>query len=178
MPAEHPDQLRRWWWKSPLAARLLPAVALLAATGAGVVGAMPDAGGHGIANPPHPPQAPVGYLTPTNTTPTTTTTTTATTEPEPTTIPTSTPTTSRPPTTTTTSTSTTTTSRQTRPPRPTSTDTDERPRPTTNPHDDWVPVVTEGDRCSREGDFARTPDGAAASCRRADDGKLRWTTQW
>ncbi|TDD32402.1 hypothetical protein, partial [Saccharopolyspora elongata] len=53
-----------------------------------------------------------------------------------------------------------------------------RPTTTSTGDDDWVPEVTEGERCSREGDVGRTSSGAAASCERDDHGKLRWTTQW
>ncbi|MGW1675955.1 hypothetical protein [Saccharopolyspora sp. NPDC002376] len=47
-----------------------------------------------------------------------------------------------------------------------------------DPDEDSVLVVTENEHCSEEGDFARTPSGAAARCERAADGKLRWTSQW
>ncbi|QIZ38184.1 hypothetical protein [Saccharopolyspora sp. ASAGF58] len=176
MPAEHPDQLRRWWWKSPLAARLLPAAALLTATGVGVINALPT-GNQDLATPPQPPRVPVSHLTPVTTSmapPTTTTTT----EPEPTTPPSTTTTTSKPPTTSATPT-TTQQPQPTRLPNPPGHNGDNgRPRPTTTSKDDPGPVVDEGERCSQEGDFGRTTSGAAASCERADDGKLRWTTQW
>lgn len=181
MPAEHPDQLRRWWWKSPLAVRLLPAAALLTATGAGVINTLPT-GSQDLATPPQPSRVPVSHLAPVTTSmapPTTTTT-----EPEPTTPPsTTTSTTSKRPTPSAAPTTTTPTQQPqpTRPANPPGHDGDNgRPRTTTTTnHDaDWVPVVDEGERCSREGDPGRTSSGAPASCERADDGKLRWTTQW
>ncbi|MGW5641441.1 hypothetical protein ACWEV3_03780 [Saccharopolyspora sp. NPDC003752] len=176
MPAEHPDPLRRWWWRTPLAARLLPAVALLTATGAGALSALP-AGSQDVATPP-PPRAPVDYLAPTTTAVTTTTTAAETTEPEPAAPPTTS--SSRPQPTTTAAPVTTTTSSRPQPTRaPTPPGWDHgRPTTTSTSGDDWVPEVTEGERCSREGDVGRTSSGAAASCERDDHGKLRWTTQW
>ncbi|MEV0049410.1 hypothetical protein AB0H34_02800 [Saccharopolyspora shandongensis] len=175
MPAEHPDPLRRWWWRTPLAARLLPAVALLTATGAGALSALP-AGGQDLATTP-PPRTPVDYVAPTTTTAPVTTATTAaeTAEAEP--VSSSTTSSSRKPTTTAPVTTTTPPAQPTRGPTPPGRD---RGRPTTSTGDggDWVPEVTEGERCSREGDVGRTSSGAAASCERDDHGKLRWTTQW
>ncbi|MEV6227559.1 hypothetical protein AB0L88_06680 [Saccharopolyspora shandongensis] len=179
LPAEHPDPLRRWWWRTPLAARLLPAVALLTATGAGALSALP-AGGQDLATTP-PPRTPVDYVAPTTTAPVTTTTTAAeTTEAEPVSSPTTS--SSRKATTTTAAPVTTITppAQPTRGPTPPGRD---RGRPTTSTtsigdEDGWVPEVAEGERCSREGDVGRTSSGAAASCERDDHGKLRWTTQW
>lgn len=180
LPAEHPDPLRRWWWRTPLAARLLPAVALLTATGAGALSALP-AGGQDLATTP-PPRTPVDYVAPTTTTAPVTTTASAaeTAEAEPVSSPTTS--SSRKATTTTAAPVTTTTppAQPTRGPTPPGRD---RGRPTTSTtstgdEDGWVPEVTEGERCSREGDVGRTSSGAAASCERDDHGKLRWTTQW
>jgi hypothetical protein len=175
LPAEHPDQLRRWWWKTPLAARLLPAVALLTATGAGVVSALPAGDQDRTASPP-PPHAPPGYLAPTTAPPPSTTTTT---QPEPITPP-NTPTTTQPPAPPNTPTTTTTRRPPTTQSSPPSTEDngDQRPRPTPGQGDNGSPVVTEGERCTKEGDFAQTSTGEAATCERDDDGKLRWTTQW
>ncbi|MER7011797.1 hypothetical protein ABT324_10255 [Saccharopolyspora sp. NPDC000359] len=179
MPAETPAPLRRWWWRTPLAIRLLPATALLAATAATGISALPTSASPELAHPaplpaaPPPPAPPVPTTTPT---PTTTTT-----QPGPTTPPTTT-------TRTTTTTTTTTTQRPTPPPpRPRPNHHQEQPTPTptttrtSDDHDDdedWVPVVTEKEHCSHEGDVARTPSGAAARCERDDDGELRWTTRW
>ncbi|MBB5158328.1 hypothetical protein [Saccharopolyspora phatthalungensis] len=185
MPAEHPDQLRRWWWKTPLAVRLLPAAALLIATGTGVLSALP-AGGQDLAALPQPPQAPIGYLAQTTTAPAPATPTT-TTEPEPatpTTTPTNTTTTSTTTPRPTTSTTTTTPPQQ---PQPTHPDippgqdgNNGRPHPTTattTDEQESAPTVTEGQRCSHQGDVGSTASGAPASCQRSGDGKLRWTTQ-
>lgn len=181
MPAEHPALLRRWWWRSPVAVRLLPATALVAATAAAGLHALPS-GPDKLAQPATPPAAPApAAAAPTTTVapPTTTAPTSPTTSPRPAT---STPsTTSRTPVPTAPPTTASTTPRPPEAPPP-------PPRPTTAPtstsddaddeEEDGIPVVRENQRCSEEGAVARTPSGAAATCRTAPDGELRWTTRW
>jgi hypothetical protein len=175
LPAEHLHPLRRWWWKTPLAARLPVAVALLAATGASVVSALPAGDQNRTAFPP-PPHAPTGRLAPTTTAPPSTTPNTP---PEPVTTPsTLTTTTTRRPATLTPPTQTTRQTPATQSTRPPNQDDDPRPHPTTNQNDNRGPVVTEGERCNKEGDFAQTSSGTVVTCERDDDGKLKWTTQW
>lgn len=177
LSSDHPGLLRRWWWKSPLAARLVPASGLVAAVAFTAVGALPDpapatapAARH-LAPAPAPTSAPVLPPAPSPTTP-----------PPPAPPPETTPSAPRSTTTTTTGepsspAPTTTTPRPAPlpppPPRP------QPPEPTTTTTtEEAVPVVTPGKRCERQGDAGRTYEGAAASCQPDDDGDLRWTTQW
>ncbi|GAA4833510.1 hypothetical protein [Saccharopolyspora rosea] len=148
MPVDHPDPVRRWWWRSPLPARLLPALGLLGATATALASALPSTGADDLSE-----HLPSRHTTPAHTaaplSPTPTPTPTSGTRPE-----------------------------GSRTPHPATTATT-RPTPaSTAPADDWVPVVVTDRPCDQRGDFARTANGAAASCEPDDHGRLRWTTQW
>lgn len=161
MRPQHPTPLRLWW-HSPLVVRLVPAVALIAATGAGVAANLPT-----TSEQPHagrPPQQ-ITTLAPTPAPPPPPVTTTA--APTTSTPPSSTPTTTRssPRTTSTTSTTTTT------PPQtdtPTSTTTT-----TSRSSSQRPPVVAEGQSCDAPGDVVRGRNGERYVCD-DDDGTWRW----
>ncbi|MEV4730401.1 hypothetical protein [Saccharopolyspora sp. NPDC049426] len=159
MRAQPPDLLRRLWWKSPLVLRLVPALALITATGAGVVANLPATG-----EPPRAQQPPqqVTLLAPTTTPPPPPATTAA-------------PTTSQPPPTTSTSTTTRSSTRTTtsappptpRTPTPTPTTT---PSPPSTPR---PPEIAEGQPCDEPGDIGRGQNGDRYVCD-YDDGTWRW----
>lgn len=76
MPVDHPDPARRWWWRSPLPVRLLPALGLLGATATALVSALPSTGADDLSE--HLPSRHIAPA-PTPTRPATTTTHPATT---------------------------------------------------------------------------------------------------
>lgn len=159
MRAQHPELLRRLWWTSPLVVRLVPALALITATGAGVVANLPATG-----EPPRAQQPPqqVTHLAPTTT-------------PAPPPATTAAPTTSQPPTTTSTTTtrSSTRTSTSTSAPPPPRTST---PTPTTTtspPPTQRPPEVAEGQPCDEPGDVGRGENGDRYVCD-YNDGTWRW----
>ncbi|WP_406690935.1 hypothetical protein REH65_01565 [Saccharopolyspora sp. ID03-671] len=159
MPARSPAPLRLWW-KSPLAVRLLPALALITATGAGVVANLPATPDQPQASPPAPQ---VVHLAPTTTPPPPPPETTA-----------AEPTTSPSPTSTTTSkrsSSTRRTTSTTPPPPPPETTT--APTTTSHPGAQRPPEVAAGQPCDEPGDVARGEDGDRYVCDYTD-GAWRW----
>ncbi|SFS81523.1 hypothetical protein [Saccharopolyspora flava] len=160
MPAQPPAPLRLWW-KSPLVVRLLPALALITATGAGVVANLPTTPDRPQATPPRPQ---VVNLAPTTTAP-----------PPPPETTTAAPTTSsQAPTSTTTPTrsSTRTTTSTAPPPPPPPPETTTAPT-TTSTSRQHSPEVTEGQPCDEPGDVARGEDGDRYVCDYTD-GAWRW----
>lgn len=161
MRAQHPSFLRRLWWQSPLVARLVPALALIAATGAGVA-----------ANLPATPEQPHAHRPPqqvTNLAPPTTT------APPPVALPPAPPTTTEPPTTTsppTRSTPRTTSKTTTASPPPESTTPTPSATSQSTPQRPQQQVV-EGQSCDEPGDVGRGENGDRYVCD-YQDGTWRW----
>ncbi|MEB3370826.1 hypothetical protein [Saccharopolyspora mangrovi] len=158
MRPRHPAFLHRLWWQSPLVVRLVPAAALIAATGAGVATNLPATGEQPHASPP---QQPVTTTAPPTTPPPPVTTPAPTTTSEPTS---SSPRTTR-------STPRTTKKTTSTPPPPVTT----TPTPTTTPRttEQRPPGIAEGQPCDEPGDIGRGTDGERYVCDN-DDGTWRW----